>query len=262
MEFQFIKYEKRGRIATVTFNRPDLMNAVHPPANAELSQAWDDFAADPDVWVGIVTGAGDRAFSAGNDLHYTAQHAGDQSAPALPRRGGWGGMTTRVDLWKPIIAAVNGWAVGGGCEVALACDIIIAAENAHFGLPEPRRGLVAGGGGVQRLPRQIPFKIAMGMILTGKAINAQEAYRVGLVNEVVPLKDLMPTAERWANEILECAPLAVRGAKESAYVGVGMPLEAALRHTYQNVVASNKSEDRVEGPRAFSEGRKPNWKGL
>lgn len=260
MSFQYITYEKRGRTAYVTINRPEVMNALHPPASAELSQAWDDFAADPAVWIAILTGAGDRAFSAGNDLKYTAQHAGERRA-AAPLKGGFGGITLRFDLWKPVIAAVNGWAMGGGCEMALACDIIVAAEHARFGLPEPRVGLIATSGGVHRLPRQIPPKIAMGMMLTGKWIDAREAHRLGLVNQVVSLKDLMPTAERWAGEIMECAPLAVRGSKESAMIGLDLPLETALRRSYDNATAHADSEDRIEGPRAFSEKRKPVWKG-
>jgi enoyl-CoA hydratase/carnithine racemase len=198
MEYEYARYEKRDRVAVITINRPEVLNALHPPASAELSAIWDDFAADPDLWVAILTGAGDRAFSAGNDLKYTAAHAGRTAAQGAPVKGGFGGITARFDLVKPTIAAVNGWAMGGGCEMALACDLIIAAEHARFGLPEPRVGLFAGAGGVHRLPRQLPLKIAMGMILTGKAIDAQEAARWGLANEVVPAAELMGAAERWA----------------------------------------------------------------
>src|SRR5215470_4911973 len=205
MGYEFIKYEKRGRIARITINRPEVMNALHPPANQELSQIFDDFAEDNDCWVAIVTGAGEKAFSAGNDLKYSAQHgmAGGMG------KGGFGGITARFDLFKPLIAAVNGFALGGGFEIALACDIIIAADHARFGLPEPRVGLAALAGGMQRLPRLMPQKIAMGMMLTGKHIMADEAHRLGIVNEVVPSKDLAVTAERWANEILECSPTSV-----------------------------------------------------
>src|SRR5215207_1404273 len=167
--------ERDGHLFIVTINRPEVMNALHPPASAELSTVCDEFAADTELWVAILTGAGDRSFSAGNDLKYTAANANQMTRPRGPMRGGFGGITSRFDLFKPTIAAVNGWAMGGGCEMALACDIVIAAENARFGLPEPRVGLFAGAGGVHRLPRQIPLKIAMGMMLTGKAIEAAEA---------------------------------------------------------------------------------------
>ena len=260
MAYEYATYEKRGHIGYVTINRPEVMNALHPPANRELSAIWDDVAADTEVWVAILTGAGDRAFSAGNDLKYTAAH-GVSFASGPPIRGGFGGITSRFDLFKPVIAAVNGWAMGGGCEMVLACDIVIAAEHARFGLPEPRVGLTAGAGGVHRLPRKIPATIAMGMILTGKAIDAAEAHRWGLVNEVVPLAELMPTAERWAHEILECAPLAVRGSKEAALTGLDLPLEAAIRRSYDNLQAHMASADRTEGPRAFAEKRKPVWTG-
>src|SRR5215207_9894374 len=171
MEYQYATYEKRDHLAFITINRPEVMNALHPPASEELSAIWDAFATDPDLWVAILTGAGDRAFSAGNDLKYTAAHANQPTGPRPPLKGGFGGITARFDLFKPIIAAGNGWAMGGGCEMALACDIIIAAEHARFGLPEPRVGLIAGAGGVHRLPRQLPLKIAMGMMLTGKQID-------------------------------------------------------------------------------------------
>jgi enoyl-CoA hydratase/carnithine racemase len=261
MEYQYATYEKRNHVAVVTIRRPEVMNALHPPANEELSAIWNDFDADPDLWVAILTGAGDRAFSAGNDLKYTAAHADQNARPRPPLKGGFGGITSRFDLFKPIIAAVNGWAMGGGCEMALACDIVIAAEHARFGLPEPRVGLIAGAGGVQRLPRKIPLTIAMGMILTGKAIDAAEAHRWGLVNDVVPAAELMPAAERWAAEIMQCAPLAVRGSKEAAMTGLDLPLEAALRRSYDNVQAHMASQDRVEGPRAFAEKRAPAWAG-
>src|SRR5881296_2744318 len=208
MPFEFVRYEKRSRIAYVTINRPEVMNALHPPANDELSRVWDDFATDPDTWVAILTGAGDKAFSAGNDLKYTALHG----VPRMPK-GGFGGLVARHDLVKPLIAAVNGVALGGGLEIALACDIIIAAEHARLGLPEARVGLTAAAGGVHRLPRHIPLKIAMGMIVTGRQLTAVEAARVGLVNEVVPMAELRGAAERWARDILECSPLAVQAAK-------------------------------------------------
>jgi enoyl-CoA hydratase/carnithine racemase len=175
-------------------------------------------------------------------------------------KGGFAGITSRFDITKPIIAAVNGFALGGGCEIALACDIIVAAEHARLGLPEPRVGLMAGAGGVHRLPRHIPLKIAMGMILTGKHLSAAEAHRWGLVNEVVPLKDLMATAERWAGEIMECSPVSIQASKESAMSGLGMSLEEASTHSFPGTAKLWKSKDAIEGPLAFAQKRKPQWK--
>jgi len=260
--YQYAIYEKKDRIAYVTINRPEVMNALHAPAHQELWDIWCDFRDDPQVWVAIIIGAGDRAFSAGNDLKYHAeQFAQGSYFPRLLPPGGFGGITNRFECWKPIIAAVNGYALGGGFEIVLACDIVIAAEHARFGLPEPTVGLMAAAGGVERLPRQVPQKIAMGMILTGRQITAQEAYRIGLVNEVVPLVELMPTAERWAQEILECAPLAVRASKQASTMGLELPLEAAISNQYYAFQQMLFSEDAMEGPKAFAEKRRPIWKG-
>jgi enoyl-CoA hydratase/carnithine racemase len=256
MELEFVRYEKRDRIAWVTINRPEVMNALHPPANEELARVWDDFANDADAWVAVLTGAGERAFSAGNDLKWTAQHG----MPRMPK-GGFGGIVSRDDIWKPMIAAVNGVALGGGLEIALACDIIIAADTARLGLPEPRVGLMAAAGGVHRLPRFVPLKIAMGMMLTGRHITAAEAARIGLVNEVVPAKELHAAAERWAREILECSPLSVQATKQAALQGLAKPVLEAMTAHYPLVQKLFTSEDVVEGPRAFAEKRKPVWKG-
>ena len=260
MAYRFITYEKKGRIAYVTINRPQVMNAIHPPASQELAEIWDDFQADDDAWVAILTGAGERAFSAGNDLKHTAAHPGEPRA-TQSTRGGFGGITHRFDLYKPVIAAVNGYALGGGFEMALACDIIIAADHARFGLPEPRVGLMAGAGGAHRLPRHIPLKIAMGMLLTGRHITAHEAHQWGLVNQVVPLAELLPTAERWAAEVLACAPLSVRGTKQAAYQGLALPLTEAMQGNYDWWGRAEASQDAIEGPRAFAEKRTPRWTG-
>lgn len=259
MAYQYALYEKKNKIAYITINRPEVMNALHIPAIRELAEIWVDFRDDPELWAAIFTGAGDRAFSTGKDLKYTAEH-GLQTQPLMPP-GGFGGITNRFECWKPIIAAVNGFSVGGGMEMALACDIIIAAEHARFGLPEPTVGMMSGAGGLHRLPRQIPLKIAMGMILTGRHITAQEAYRVGLVNEVVPLAQLIPTAEKWAQDIIRCAPLAVRASKESSYKGLEMPLLDAINLNFAEREKWFTSEDLIEGPKAFSEKRPPQWKG-
>lgn len=259
MSNEFINYEKKGRIAYVTITRPERMNALHIHANEEMHEAFVDFRDDPEVWVAILTGQGERAFSAGNDLKYTAEQV-ERPQERLSRRVGFGGIDNHFQCWKPIIAAINGYALGGGLELAMSCDILIAAEHAMLGLPEARVGLVPGSG-VQRLPRQIPLKIAMGMMLTGRHITAQEAHRLGLVNEVVPLAELMPTAERWANQILEVAPLSARAIKQMTMTGLDSPLDIALNRTYSEWQNAQASDDVIEGPKAFSEKRKPNWTG-
>ncbi len=262
MSYEFIEVATDDHITTVTITREDRMNALHPYANIEMHEAFNDFAADPEQWVAIVTGAGDKAFCAGNDLKFQAEH-GPEVVRALRRNitSGFGGLARRSDCFKPIIAAVNGFALGGGFELALSCDIIIAAQNASFGLPEPRVGLMAGAGGVHRLPRQIPYHVAMGVILGGKRLTAGEAERYGLVNEVVPAAGLMTTARHWAAEILKGAPLSVQASKEATLLGLDIPLDRALDSAFPINKHMLESEDLVEGPRAFAEKRSPNWKG-
>jgi dehydration protein DpgD len=260
MSYQYTIYEKKGHIAYITINRPEVMNALHYDANVELGEIFNDFKQDDESWVAIFTGAGERAFSAGNDLKATA--AATARGEKLPDKPViFGGITRGFECYKPIIAAVNGFALGGGFELALACDIIIAAEHARFGLPEPRVGLIAAAGGMHRLPAQIPLKLAMGMMLTGKQITAQEAYRFGLVNEVVPGTEIMAVAERWANEILECSPVSVRLTKEAVYAGLTYSVEEAMKLDRPRLKRLLESEDFVEGPKAFSEKRKPQWTG-
>jgi len=258
MAYEFARVDRKGRLTVVTLNRPEVMNALHSPAHFELHRVFDDFANDPEQWVAIVTGAGDRAFSAGNDLKWQA---------AGGKRGwdksGFGGLAERFDCNKPIIAAVNGVAMGGGFEIALACDLIIAAENAVFALPEPKVGLAALAGGLHRLPRQIGLKRAMGMILTGRHVSAKEGHELGFVNEVVPKGEALAGAERWANVILQNGPMSVRASKETAHRGLGVSLEQAMaeQREYPAVRALAASEDFIEGPKAFAEKRPPQWKG-
>ena len=261
MAYEFITVEKKDHLSVITINRPEAMNAISPLVSAELSDAFNDFNDNPDAWVSIVTGAGDRAFSAGNDLKWQAQHGGEAvSRKTAKVKGGFGGITFRYDCFKPIIAAVNGFALGGGFEVALACDIIIAADHAAFGFPEPRVGMIAGAMGVHRLPRHIPYHLAMGMLLSSKRISAEEARQYGLVSEVVPLANLLPTAEKWAAEIMMGSPLAIQASKEAALKGLSYPLDEVpgLFPIQESMYAS---EDFIEGPKAFAEKRPPQWKG-
>jgi enoyl-CoA hydratase/carnithine racemase len=250
---------KDGPVWTITMNRPDNMNALHPPANHELAEVFDEFAADASAWVAILTGAGERAFCAGNDLKYQAG-GGAMSVPDT----GFAGLTSRFDLAKPVIAAVNGVAMGGGFEIALACDLIIASDTATFALPEPRVGLAALAGGLHRLPRQIGLKQAMGMILTGRRVSAAEGQTLGFVNEVVPHAELMAAARRWADLILECSPMSIRASKEAVMKGLDESTVAdAIRGQgkYPAVSAMFRSADLIEGPLAFAQKRKPSWKG-
>jgi enoyl-CoA hydratase/carnithine racemase len=260
---QYSRVETDGRLLIVTINRPEVWNALHPMANQELSDVFDEFAADPALWVAIITGAGDKAFCAGNDLKYHAElRAKTGARPQSPPKG-FGGITNRHDLDKPVIAAVNGVAMGGGFEIALAADLIIASQQARFALPEPRVGLAAGAGGMQRLARQIPLKRAMGMMLTGRQVSAQEGYELGFVTALVPHAELMSEARRWAQQILECSPMSIRATKQSVLRSLDVPaLEIAMRNlNYPAYVAMTRSEDTIEGPRAFAEKRQPNWKG-
>ncbi len=261
---EYCTYDKKDHVAYVTITRPEVMNSLHIHANLELNEVFDDFANDDDMWVAVLTGQGDRAFSAGNDLKYTAEMSrlpADQRPQVGFPSGGFGGLTSRFDLHKPLIARVNGFALGGGFELALACDIIVAADHAEFGLPEPRRGLIAGALGVHRLPRQAPLKAAMGYMLTGRHMPAQRAYELGLVNEVVPAAELDNVVQSWVNDIVRCAPLSVRATKEAAMDGLDFGLEQAAKRPYAWEMRRRRSEDAVEGPRAFAEKREPNWTG-
>ena len=255
-EREFCTVERDGRLLIVTLNRPERYNALHWPAHFELAEVWDEFAADPGLWVAIVTGAGDKAFCAGNDLRFQAEGNVRKRCPT-----GFAGLTDRYDLNKPVIAAVNGFAMGGGFEVALACDLIVAAENAVFALPEPRVGLMAGAGGVHRLPRIIGQKRALGMILTGRRVGAEEGRELGFVNEVVPEGEAVAGARRWAEQILECAPISIRASKEAVYAGANeATLQTAIARTYEEQHVLIGSADYIEGPKAFAEKRPPVWR--
>ena len=257
------RLEREGRLSIVTIDRPDVLNTFDPATNAEMAEIFDAFEADPEQWVAIVTGAGERAFSAGNDLKATAR-ALARGAPIDVPLSGFGGLTARFDLTKPVIAAVNGLALGGGFEVALACDIIVASDTASFGLPEPKMGLAAVAGGLLRLPAQIGLKRAMGMILTGRTVDAREGLELGFVNEVVPQAELMTAARRWAADILKASPMSIRASKQIVHRAAdeaGLAEAYRAQNRYPATRALYRSSDLREGPAAFAEKRKPIWKG-
>ena len=259
MTFKYIRHETEGRVSTITLNRPEVMNAINSDMHDELLAAFDAFAADPEVFICVVTGAGEKAFCAGSDLKAAA--AGDRRN--YPKNG-YAGLIERFDCPKPVIAAVNGLALGGGFEVALACDLIIAVDTASFGLPEPLVGAVALGAGLHRLARQIPLKKAMGMILTSRRVSAQEGEALGFVNQVVPAAELMNATRQWCDEMLRGSPMSLRASKETVMLGLQEPgvKEAMQRQPdYQAFAAWRASDDAGEGPRAFAEKRPPVWKG-
>ena len=253
------RIDREGHVLTITIDRPEVLNALHLPAHVELSRAFDLYAADPELRVAVVTGAGERAFCVGTDLKSLAV-TGDYEYPY----GGFAGITKRFDLCKPVIAAVNGLCLGGGVEILAACDLAIAADHAQFGLPEPKVGLAAlGGGALQRLARTIPMKEAMGLVLTGRRIDASEAKRIGLINEVVPAARLSERVRALVDEVLACAPLAIQASKQVMLQSLAAPgLEAAMTMHYPAAERMLASEDAKEGPRAFAEKRKPRWRGL
>ncbi len=259
MGYEYIRVAKDDHLTIVTLNRPEVLNALHGPAHWELHKVFDEFEKDDQQWVAIVTGAGDRAFCAGNDLKYHAA----KGQPDQPPPSGFAGLSSRFGMTKPVIAAVNGLAMGGGFETALACDLIIASENAGFALPEPRVGLIALAGGLLRLPRAIGMKRAMGLALTARKVSAKEGLEYGFVNEVVPEGQVLEAAKKWAEDICKLSPLAVRAAKQVMQQGTDMPLDRAMSLQWgcPAVRTARASSDAIEGPRAFAEKRQPVWQG-
>jgi dehydration protein DpgD len=259
----YIDYKKLDRVAYITLNRPYKLNALNFQMHDELASVWDDFEQDDRLWLAVITGAGDRAFSVGQDLTEVVDDTGSTLSPSsIGSRGrpGFPRLTERHKLTKPVIARVHGYTYGGGFELALACDIIVAATNAVFSLPEAKLGLIPGAGGVFRLTRQIPIKTAMGHLMTGRQMSAQRAYELGLVNEVVGIQDLDLCVDNWISDILRCAPLSVRAIKEIVRCSSHLSIEDAFVADYEIENLRKLSEDSREGPRAFLEKRDPRWK--
>ncbi|MFI5916521.1 enoyl-CoA-hydratase DpgD [Dactylosporangium sp. NPDC051541] len=257
-----VRYEKRGHVAYVTLDRPERLNAMDLRTHVELACIWDDADADDDVRVVVLTGAGDRSFSVGQDLHERAgldRYGAEPTTFGSRGQPGWPRLTERFGFSKPIVARVNGWALGGGFELALACDIIVAADTAVFALPEVRLGLVPGAGGAFRLARQVPLKCAMGYLLTGRQLTAETALRLGLVNEVVPAGRLDECVGEWVEDLLKAAPLATRAVKEATMRSLDMTLEQAFATRFEWEQRRMHSRDAVEGPRAFAQRRRPSW---
>lgn len=256
--FQHCRYETNGAVLTLTLNRPHVLNALTPEAHAELDTAFNQFRDDPSLYVAIVTGVGEQAFCVGTDLKALSETHNHQKPGT-----GFAGITARFDLFKPVIAAVNGMCFGGGTEIVAACDLAIATEHAEFGLLEPRVGLAAlGGGALQRLARQMPMKDAMKLVLTGARISATEAKRIRLINDVVPASQLMEKARELAAQILACAPLAIQASKQVMLQSLNEPdLQRAMQMEYGLAQRMLASQDAIEGPLAFAQKRKPVWTG-
>jgi len=254
--YEHILIKRDGHLLEVTINRPEARNSLHPMANDELDHAFDAYFEDTGLWVAILTGAGDKAFSAGNDLIYSGS-----GKPMWVPKNGFAGLTGRRAMPKPVIAAVNGFAMGGGCEIALACHLVVADETAKFALSEVKVGLVAGAGGVVRLPRMLPPKLATEMILTGRRLTAAEAHAYGLVNRVTPAGEAMAGARELAAEILDGSPTSVRISLRVMEETRGIPdVVDAVNHHSPALDELMISEDAIEGLTAFAEKRKPRWR--
>jgi len=257
--YETIVYTVEEQVATITLNRPDVHNAQNDTLRREMYQAFSGLIIDDDVKVIVVTGAGDRAFSAGADIREFVEPASPTQLRERRKRIEYRAMMDRCP--QPIIAAINGFALGGGLELALACDIRIAAENATLGLTEVNLAIIPGGGGTQRLPRLVGKGKALEMILTGARIPAAEALRIGLVERMVPTGEALKAATELARTIAEKAPIALRYAKEAVVKGLGMALEDGLRLEGDLSTLLRTTEDRLEGAKAFLEKRKPRWAG-
>lgn len=260
-----VGFEVHDHVAIITIDRPEARNAIDPPTDRALADAWRLVRDRPDLWVAVLTGAGDEAFCAGADLRSVGEFYRSLTAVERLARSetqpGLGGLTRNLDVWKPVIAAVNGYCLAGGLELALACDIRLASETATFGLPEVTWGIIPGAGGTQRLPRVAPLGAALEMILTGDRISAAEAHRLGIVNRVVPAAGLRAAALALAERICRNGPLAVQAAKQAVYRGLHLSINEALRLEQLLAEPVRQSDDAREGPRAFVEKRAPVFKG-
>lgn len=249
-----------GHVLTVTINRPRSLNALDSIAHRELTQVWDWYAAEPGLWVAVLTGAGEKAFCVGSDIKSVEDNP---NMPFWEMHGGekgFGGLGQRFDLFKPLIAAVNGYAIGGGLDLVLACDLAVMVEDTFLSMPEPRIGAPSGFGGLERLARAVADKHAMEVALLAGRISAADAYRIGLVNKVVGRQELMSTARAWADAICESSPLAIEANKQAALKAKEVPLEVAARTPLDRTIRLWASDHNAEGRRAFIERRKPRWK--
>ncbi len=255
-----IDFRAAGHVATVTIDRPDRRNAIDRAHHARLVEAWQTVEADPEIWVAVLTGAGDRAFCAGADIHEQEPEGHDYWASRDP--DGFGGLALRTSMTKPVIARVNGLALGGGFEMVLGCDLAVAAEHARIGLVEPRVGRLPIDGGIVNAVRHVSRKHAMELLLTGSMFEAAEARRMGFVNEVVPADELDAAVERWVEVLLSCSPVSLAAIKALINRTPHLPAREANWAEVAEVRAQMTSADAVEGPAAFREKRRPTWSGM
>lgn len=260
-----VRYEKLGQVAYITLDRPEALNAMDLQMHEELKVIWDDFESDEKIRLGVLSGTGEKAFCVGQDLKelVTLQDSGKANLSSFGSKGkpGWPRLTDRFNRVKPLIAKVHGYVLGGGFELALACDIIIAEKNTQFALPEARLGLMAGAGGIFRLAQQMPLKTALGYLMTGRKMSATKALALGLINEVASHEELDTCVNGWVEDILSCAPLSIYAIKEALIKSATLSLEEAFNEQYAWEVKRKNSQDAIEGPQAFVQKRPPVWRG-
>jgi enoyl-CoA hydratase/carnithine racemase len=252
-----IEFTRDGHIAHVRLNRPKALNAITAEMDRALYDAWTEINRDEEIWVAVLTAEGEKAFCAGADVK-----SGGSANQRLALGGGLTGLGgPMLKLKKPLVTAVQGYVLGGGFELAMCADILIASETAKFGLPETKAGIIGESGVVHRAVRQLPYRVAMAMILTGERLGADDALRYGLINEVVPAGSEREAALRWANLVAQASPLANQAAKTAAIDGLGLPLDIALVTRFEQIESYALSSDRIEGEMAFAERRRPQWLG-
>ena len=252
MNYKNIKTSINKHLLEIYINRPDKMNAINPETSMELKHIFEQFKSNDNLKVAILSGSGEKAFSAGNDL----KHIRSDSDPKVP----FGGITSDYICYKPIIAAINGFALGGGLEIALSCDILIASDKSTFGFPEPKVGLFAGAGGASKLAKLLPQKLALSLLLTGKLINSTEAKNIGLISEIVPAKDILNRAREIANEILKCSPLAISATKQIIYNEYPTDYDPDnIEKVYSEVIKLRNSNHFNIGKKAFANKEDPIW---